>query len=145
MSLVIDRFSDKYIFLSNFYRCSVNYKGIIYPTSENAYQAEKCVSIVDKIKFVNITPGQAKRLGRKIDIVSNWDEIKLGVMRKILEVKFSIPELRALLIRTEDSLLIEGNYWGDIYWGVYNGVGENWLGRLLMEIRSEIGRELCQH
>ena len=41
------------------------------------------------------------------------------------------------LINTGDAILIEGNTWGDTYWGVCDGVGENRLGKLLMEVREE--------
>ena len=43
------------------------------------------------------------------------------------------------LLKTRDTELVEGNTWGDIYWGVCNGVGENHLGKILMRIRSELG------
>ena len=45
-----------------------------------------------------------------------------------------------MLIQTGDSVLIEGNTWGDRVWGVCNGVGENRLGRILMKIRSELNQ-----
>ena len=48
----------------------------------------------------------------------------------------SIPELRTKLADTEDEELIEGNTWNDTYWGVCRGVGENHLGKLLMEVRE---------
>jgi len=32
--------------------------------------------------------------------------------------------------------LIEGNTWGDTYWGVCRGRGSNNLGKLLMKIRE---------
>jgi predicted NAD-dependent protein-ADP-ribosyltransferase YbiA (DUF1768 family) len=36
--------------------------------------------------------------------------------------------------------LIEGNYWGDIFWGIDMNLdeGQNILGRLIMKIRKEI-------
>ena len=55
-----------------------------------------------------------------------------------LRKKFADPELRNLLLATGDEELIEGNYWGDTYWGVCNGVGQNKLGKLLMQVREEI-------
>ena len=32
--------------------------------------------------------------------------------------------------------LVEGNYWGDTFWGICNGEGTNWLGILLMAERA---------
>jgi predicted NAD-dependent protein-ADP-ribosyltransferase YbiA (DUF1768 family) len=59
-------------------------------------------------------------------------------MRECLVAKFGQnPELMQLLKDTGDSILIEGNSWGDQFWGVCNSVGKNWLGKLLMEIRDK--------
>jgi len=42
------------------------------------------------------------------------------------------------LLATGDQELIEGNTWGDRFWGVCDGEGQNQLGRLLMELRNEL-------
>jgi predicted NAD-dependent protein-ADP-ribosyltransferase YbiA (DUF1768 family) len=59
-------------------------------------------------------------------------------MRRILVIKFQNPELKAKLIATGDAQLVEGNTWGDLFWGVDTtmGVGSNQLGKLLMGIRD---------
>ncbi len=59
-------------------------------------------------------------------------------MAGLLVQKFQHPELAALLRATDDAELIEGNTWGDTFWGVCKGKGANNLGRMLMEIRSTI-------
>jgi predicted NAD-dependent protein-ADP-ribosyltransferase YbiA (DUF1768 family) len=46
-----------------------------------------------------------------------------------------------MLIDTGDQELIEGNWWGDVIWGVCNGKGENHLGKILMEVRKELKGE----
>ena len=52
------------------------------------------------------------------------------------------PENYQKLLETGSKHLEEVNYWGDTFWGVHKndssepGVGENNLGRLLMEIRE---------
>ena len=56
-------------------------------------------------------------------------------MRKVLIAKFSDPALMAMLKAIEGEI-IEDNPWHDCFWGKCNGIGENWLGRLLMEIRD---------
>ena len=43
-----------------------------------------------------------------------------------------------MLAATEDKLLIEGNTWGDVEWGVSNGKGKNLLGMILMQVREKI-------
>ena len=48
------------------------------------------------------------------------------------------PELGNKLLETGNQELVEGNTWGDIFWGVCNGKGQNWLGKILMMVRDEI-------
>jgi len=59
-------------------------------------------------------------------------------MKSCLQEKFSDPLLRKKLLATGNATLIEGNTWGDTYWGVCKGKGQNKLGKLLMELRSEL-------
>lgn len=141
---MIDKFDGKYRFLSNFWKCVVEYNGIIFPSVEHAYQARKCICPVMWWFFLSITAGQAKRLGREIPCRSDWEAIKIGVMRDLIKRKFKNPELRWLLFETGTQELVEGNTWGDIFWGVCNGVGENWLGKILMEEREEIRKEYAK-
>lgn len=138
-SKVIDSFSGDYAFLSNFYPAELEFGGFLFPTSEHAYQAAKSDDInvwmrIQKLPF----PGQAKKLGRNIKVVKDWDKIKINVMRKVLNNKFrDNPDLLKMLRDTGDALLIEGNTWGDRFWGLCNGQGLNHLGNLLMEIRDD--------
>lgn len=67
---------------------------------------------------------------------------KDDVMLELLRLKFAIPDLRDKLLATKNATLIEGNTWGDTYWGVCRGIGDNTLGVLLMQVRSEIKRSL---
>jgi len=83
----------------------------------------------------------AKKLGKSVDMVPNWDTERVLVMRRLLQEKFKNPLLRSLLLVTENIPLVEGNTWHDTTWGVCNGVGSNLLGKLLMEIRDECRRE----
>ena len=43
-----------------------------------------------------------------------------------------------LLLATGDAKIVEGNTWGDVFWGVCNGVGENHLGEILMKVRQDL-------
>ena len=134
------RFRGEYAFLSNFYPAKVEIrmgKGRWYfPSAENAYQACKSENIEDWIALATMEPAAAKKYGRKIKLRENWDSIKLDVMELIVALKFiQNPELRAKLIATGDIEIIEENTWNDTYWGVCNGIGENHLGKILMNIR----------
>lgn len=135
-------FQGKYRWLSNFWPCTILLDGEPYSTVEHAYQAAKTEIIIERIRIRMVSsPGLAKKLGRKVTISFDWDKRKLDVMRFLLIQKFEDKELRDKLIETGDTILIEGNYWGDKYWGVCNYEGENNLGKLLMEIRSNIMKE----
>jgi predicted NAD-dependent protein-ADP-ribosyltransferase YbiA (DUF1768 family) len=59
-------------------------------------------------------------------------------MEDLSRQKFSHPELRQKLLDTGSCTLVEGNTWGDTFWGVCDGVGENHLGKLLMTIRADL-------
>lgn len=132
----ITEFDGEYAFLSNFYECPVEYDGITYNSSEAAYQAQKCRTKEERYAFRDLTPKEAKRKGRKVDIRPDWEEKKVDVMSDIVYQKFSQnKELKEKLIATDDAELIEGNYWGDRFWGV-DGTGENRLGMILMDIRK---------
>ena len=135
----IDKFEGDYAFLSNFYPVEVRYKGILFPSSENAYQAAKLGlgDLEGWKQFENISASQSKKLGKKLKIREDWESVKLGIMEEILAIKFSKPILKQLLLGTGDAELIEGNWWHDTYWGV----GKNHLGILLMNLRNKIRLE----
>lgn len=84
------------------------------------------------------TAGEAKRLGQKVKLRKDWEEVKRKYMYRFLRRKFRHKELRRKLRATGDAKLIEGNNWDDTYWGVCDGVGKNHLGKLLMKLRDKI-------
>lgn len=132
-------FFEEYRFLSNFHLCEVEYEGLIYPSSENAYQAAKTLDLELRKLFTKCTPNKAKQLGRGLKLREDWDMIKLQVMYDICLDKFRrSPELKHKLLSTNPKHLEETNWWGDTYWGVCRGVGQNHLGQTLMMVRSEL-------
>jgi ribA/ribD-fused uncharacterized protein len=139
---MIGQFTGDYRFLSNFYEGPepVAWLGFECRTAEHACQASKASRDSDREMIaLASTPGQAKRAGRNIELRSDWEDVKLDVMRRVLAVKFA-PDtaLSILLTSTGDRLLIEGNTWNDRFWGVCKGQGRNWLGHLLMARRAEL-------
>lgn len=136
----ITSFTGKYRFLSNFYPVELELDET-YPTAEHAYQACKTLNpeLREQIALLE-TPGLAKRFGRAIPIRQDWERIKVGIMKSIVIEKFNNPELGEMLLSTGDATLIEGNSWGDKFWGcVWNGQeweGKNHLGKILMEVRE---------
>lgn len=136
---MITSFQGRYSWLSNFHMVSVLYEGIMYPSAEHAYQAAKSTNESTRLWVSSLaSPSEAKKAGRTILIRPDWDDVKLDVMLEILRAKFQDYELRQRLLSTEDMLLVEGNWWGDKFWGVCNGIGCNHLGMLLMRVRSEL-------
>ncbi len=141
---MIKIFKGKYRFLSNFYYQPFTYKGHRYKTVEHAYQAAKTNDLKWKRKIRKTkSPALAKRIGRQAPLKSNWNEIKKEVMKDILLEKFKNPKLRLKLLATGDEKIIEGNFWGDDFWGIdlKKKKGKNILGKILMEIREELKRE----
>lgn len=128
-------FCEEYDFLSNFYLTPVTYADRLYPSTENAYQAQKCPERAKE--FENITPAKAKRLGRKVEVRSDWDEVKDRVMFDLIKIKFmNNPQLLNKLKEIKGPI-IEHNYWHDNYWGdctcpeCQNIPGKNTLGHIL--------------
>ena len=44
----------------------------------------------------------------------------------------------ANLLATGKATLVEGNSWGDTFWGVCRGKGKNMLGKILMRVRKRL-------
>ena len=142
MENTISSFRGKYRFLSNFYEAPVTYNGLSYSNNEAAFQAEKCIELSQKMKFQTLDPSRAKRLGRSVKLRTDWEQRKTQVMLEACKAKFDQnPSLRKKLIETYPAKLEEGNTWGDRVWGTVNGIGENRLGLILMQIRNEYMQE----
>lgn len=133
----IREFQGEYRWLSNFWPAPIMYNKILYPSAEHAYQASKTDNVMDKQHICTLTAGQAKRYARTLRLIDNWENIKVNVMREIVLLKFIMnKDLRDKLLATGDATLIEGNTWGDTFWGVCKGRGNNMLGNILMDVRG---------
>lgn len=140
---VIDRFTSEagYGFLSNFHPSTIYIDGKSYATVEHAYQAHKTLDEASRELIRRAkTPSEAKKLGQGVQLRSDWEDVKIDLMRSFIRQKFENPFLRPQLLDTGDAELIENNYWNDRFWGVCRGVGQNWLGKILMEVRDEMRR-----
>lgn len=135
----IVEFLGDHWFLSNFYPSVVTLDGEVYTTVEHAYQAAKTLDINERKRIQEqLYPAAAKRIGKTVNIRDDWEQVKESVMRQLLEEKFAFgrPEC-IMLCNTGSRALIEGNTWGDTYWGVCRGRGLNRLGEILMSIRND--------
>lgn len=136
---MITSFRDEHAFLSNF-------QGGV----EVAYQAAKFTkehANIAKMIIAENNPGKAKKLARELRsfVREDWNEVNLGIMESLVREKFQYEPFKRLLLATGEAMIIEGNSWGDSYWGciLENGewVGENRLGKILMKIREELRSE----
>lgn len=126
-------------------------------TSEHAYQAAKFVRPDLHFQVATAT-AEARGLNERLDgiasknlahefidagelVFPNWSDMKLGIMQEVVRRKFiANPDIRMQLAETGDEELVEGNSWGDTFWGVDNktGEGQNQLGKVLMAVRADI-------
>jgi len=137
--MIINSFRGEFSYLSNFSPYGfTDENGKRWKTSEHYFQAAKTRDPKEILLIQNAnTPSDAKKLSRKVTLIKEWDHIKVDVMRKALKMKFDQnKDIRDKLISTYDCPLIEGNTWGDTFWGEVNGRGLNILGKLLMELRD---------
>jgi len=142
----ITLFRRPYSFLSNFRRSPVVYEGVAYPTVEHAYQAGKTLDTNWREKVLAMRRADyAKQLSKRraFPVRADWDQVKIGVMLGLLRQKFSDPKRASQLLGTGKRELIEGNWWGDQFWGMCQSdegewQGENHLGHLLMQVRDEL-------
>lgn len=159
---MITGFSGPHRFLSNFARSAVSLDGLIAPTVEHAYQAAKDMRPEMRAAIIALpTPGDAKRAGRsrpvpaptpeephrilRLRLRGDWDDVKVAIMRDLLRHKFltgpDAARFAPLLVATGEVPLVEGNTWGDRFWGQCPvGNGRNMLGVLLMETRDAARR-----
>lgn len=153
---MIDRFTGRYHFLSNFYPCKIKHRGIEYTSVEHYYVAQKVKGIqfyqgqyFTETDFKEILskvkdPSDVKKIGATLKLPHNWDSIKFDIMFYGVDYKFTKDEnLKTMLLETGDIDIIEGNYWHDNYWGQCTcnkckGKGQNNLGKILMQVREHI-------
>ena len=161
----ITSFRGPYRFLSNFGQTPFEFPLVYslqdsWPDAEHPYQAAKAMGLQDQ-KWIADAPtaGEAKRRGSQVTRRSDWNQVKRQIMMQIVLAKFARPQTRGMLLATEYAALVEGNTWGDYFWGAVNPnllldqpqpvpqlpvhygegevlVGWNWLGRILMMTRD---------
>lgn len=135
--------------LSNLYKCSVMFEGIIFPTSEHAYQAGKArkPEVRDWL-LAAPSPALVAMAAHGLyvwDVHPDWSKTKFDRMRGVLYAKFTQhPKLKELLLSTGDKRLVEAATVDNAVnrlWGEVDGKGKNMLGVLLMELRDKLRTE----
>lgn len=152
---MINKFEGRFRFLSNFYPCKIEHKGIKYPSVEHFYVAMKVteMQLLDGVYYTAAdfremisrisNPGDVKKIGSRVKIRRDWDDKKLEFMNWAVREKFKDETLAEMLISTGDQEIIEGNWWHDNFFGSCSCVkcgnkGQNNLGKLLMRVRDDI-------
>lgn len=134
--------TDEYGELSNFAPYPIKLDGKRWPTSEHYFQGQKFVdpAVRERIRGTS-SPAEAARIGRsrKLRLRSDWEAVKIAVMRKAVQAKFEQhADLAAILLATDEAMLVEhtpnDDFWGD----AGDGSGRNMLGRILMDVRSSL-------
>lgn len=133
--------SSGFACFSNFYAACFVEDGVEWPTTEAFYQAYKFRGTNEE-RVTQIRRAFRARdafyLGKDPEwLRPDWESIKLDVMRLALLYKFTQnPHLGQVLVGTLDRQLIEDSP-TDYFWGCgADQSGQNWLGQLLMELRS---------
>jgi ribA/ribD-fused uncharacterized protein len=144
----IASFTGTHAYLSNFYLRQVKVGLVTFPSNEAAFQAAKYKAMTDtsdagRKKYImsianSSSPNQSKYLGKSVRIdLDKWEVIKIACMREVVKAKFDQhADLKLQLLETGASMLVEGNTWGDKFWGRCEGKGLNILGVILMELRG---------
>ena len=140
---------NNYPSFSNFHIAPIVFQGVTYSSSEAAFQSMKTIDYEERLRFTQLSPSTAKKMGRKVQLRPDWEEIKYPIMVEICYAKFTQnTALKYLLLHTGDEEIIENTTaWHDNIWGncecpkcVYID-GQNLLGKALMEVRARIRTE----
>ncbi len=103
--------TDEYGVFSNFSRHRIFLKDKVWRTIEHYFQAQKFAGKKQEEEIRRaFTPKQAAQIGRdrKNPLRLDWEEVKVEIMREALVAKFTQhKDLREILIKTEDALLVE--------------------------------------
>lgn len=132
-------FFGEYRFLSNYHPVDIALDGLVYPSTEHAYVAQKTADPALRAYIAGLPGPQAARtFGKTLQLVPQWDAIRLEAMDRVLQLKFAQPTLGAALLATGERYLEETNNWNDRFYGVCAGRGMNHLGLMLMRIRQQL-------
>ena len=143
------------------------YKGRKYASVEHAYHSNKAESndqdklelyrdifTMDKPSYIGDNTNDAKRTGGRaffkkfgVSLMKGWDKFKVPLMRKLMDLYYQAnPDLKQKLIETGNHPLINVGFRIDDFWGMKGKKdekkkGQNWNGKILMELREKYKKE----
>ncbi|GHA25048.1 N-glycosidase YbiA [Devosia pacifica] len=141
------RASEKpYGAFSNLFRREIQFEGETFKTSEHAYQAGKARKAEVRAWLMQApSPALLAMAAHGLyywDVAPGWSKAKYGRMRRVLAAKFEQhADLKELLLSTGEARLVESatvDNEVNRLWGEVNGVGQNMLGQMLMELRTAL-------
>lgn len=149
MTIYFYKVNEPYGCFSNFSPHSICMQGEDWQTVEHYYQAQKFIGTKDEAVSPIIqaapTPEEAAALGRDRtrQVRADWEQVKIKVMYQAVLQKFmTYPDIQAILIATDDLLIVE-NSPKDYYWGCgKDKTGDNHLGKILMSVRQQLKSKL---
>lgn len=134
--------STRYSDFSNFANYPIEIDGVVWPTSEHYYQAQKFDAPERQARIRELPKAAAaKRYAKKYraEIATDWDSRKDAVMERALRAKFTQHRsLRALLVGSGDEKIEEDSAKDDCWGTGADGTGQNKLGTMLMQLRAEL-------
>ena len=123
----------------NFYECNITKYDITFHSTEQYYQYHKCALESDKNLILTSSIEYVFGVGQSVQLVQDWESIKLPIMYQANKLKFSQHKnLLDLLLSTTGDITVPSCVFGSLFWG--SGIeneGENWNGKILMAIRDE--------
>jgi len=132
-------FTDKYLFLSDYFNQSFKYDGIVYNNAICAYLAQLIENPTQKNIISHAIPRDAiQMIKRSKNVRQLTDEEKFDLMYQVCKAKFSNKELKDKLLATENEELINQTTWDNPFWGKTNKQGKNTLGKVLMKLREDL-------
>ena len=144
------QYKGRYVYnwFSNFEYTPFTIIGCRVKSVENWYQANKAKHHSDFLKILNAPIPMSKRLGRKVEMRDDWEQIKFNIMWEGLVAKFTQNQDQLLKLRGWDYEIVEWNNWRDKIWGVpieaistdsnFYGFGMNALGVMLEQIKIQL-------
>lgn len=161
MPEIIRSFTGRHAALSPTFVSGFFFDGNEYQSVATAFEASKIINRADRVSFFawNCKPWEARRKGKGIPrswIRPDFDAVQDEILLEIQRCKFSWPEVRKVLLATDDAELIYGNVAHDNRWGICfcheapaakrkyglgrncNGTGQNLIGKTLMQVRQEL-------
>lgn len=143
--LKITKFRGDYNFLSTMYECDIRWLDLDFDCLESAIAASMTLDRDIQELIATMEVEKVQQLSKVFDVRDDWDDIKIPVVTKLTEIKFtSNIGLYNRLLATGGMEIIEGNDFYETFWGMCNGEGRNEYGKILMRLRRDLRNHITK-